>query len=81
MEPKPEHAEIPVGLTDDLVVLDDEDAATENEEKAYVKMPQLSDRCGGSRNDSFFIPIPDGVELPERVTVVTLDDNDEDSQE
>ena len=70
MELKPDCAQELVDLTDD-------DCTTKNEERAYIKMPQLSDRCGGSRNDSFFIPVPEGIVLPERVAVISLDDDDE----
>ncbi|MBQ9001802.1 MAG: insulinase family protein [Eggerthellaceae bacterium] len=36
----------------------------------FVSMPQLSDRCGGSRDDSLTVAVPDGFNLPARVAHV-----------
>ena len=44
------------------------------EGRLYVKMPQLSDRCGGSHDDSVMIPVPEGMELPDGAVIVRLDD-------
>lgn len=40
---------------------------SEADGQSFIAMPQLSDRCGGSRDDCLTVPVPEGVKLPARV--------------
>lgn len=66
MEPELEHDQAPIDLTED-------GCASEGGRRAYVKMPPLSDRCGGSHDDTLLVPIPEGIVLPDRAQIVKGD--------
>ena len=40
------------------------------EPAAYVKLPQLTERCGGSHDDEFIVPVKAGMPIPEGAEVV-----------
>lgn len=41
-----------------------------DEPSVYVKLPQLSDRCGGSRDEELIVPLPHGAKVPEDAELV-----------
>ena len=51
--------------------------AVEETGQAFVKMPELSDRCGGSRGNTVMVPVPEGMVLPDSVVTVRLDPEDD----
>lgn len=63
MKPNLEQDQAPIDLTED-------DRATEGAERAYVKMPPLSDRCGGSHDETLLVPIPEGIALPDCAQII-----------
>ena len=56
---------------------DDDEMAVEETGQAFVKMPELSDRCGGSRGNTVMVPVPEGMVLPDSVVTVRLDPEDD----
>lgn len=58
------------------ILLNNDAEETEEAGQTFVELPQLSDRCGGSRDESFVIAVPEGITLPDSVRVLQPEDAD-----